>query len=873
MRSPRIPTFMLRRVLPAEVREEVLRDLDDRYEDLCRWGGRWAASRWYWAQALRAVGPAAKDRMPRHTRTPVARRTRERLESVVGDITLAFRAFRRSPGIIAVAVISLALGIGANTAIFSVVDTFMFRPLSFTEPERLVHVYATLPERGWNYNEVSIANFVDFREQSRTTDIAASYARDFNLSSGDGPERINGERASWNYFRVLGVQPVHGRTFTADEEQRGQHHVAIVSNGLWRRRFGAAPSLVGQTVQLDGEQYTVVGILPPTFRWYGSNTEIWTPFGLAGDESRGSNVLKPIGRLRPDATLEQANTELSGIARRLEGAYPESNRGWGAGVQGLHGLIFPEQFETGSLILTVAVAFVLLITCANVANLMLTRVVRRGREIALRRALGAGRGRIVRQLLTEAMIVSVFGGVVGVVGAYIAVPVLAGLLPGTLPRVEDIGVDGRVLSFALVVTLLTGVLVGIAPVFHSSRSNITDALREGGRSAVGVRGVGLRKLLVVSEVTLAMTLLVASVLLVKAFWRVQTMDYGWGRENVLTFRVSLPEAQYESGETVTGFYRELLSRLASDPAALAVSGTTIPPLQGNTNTFFGVPGRETPSIQQRPLTEFRFVFPGYFETMGIPVLRGRGLGDQDRPTTQPVVVINEILADRYWPGENPVGRQVRFWGETREIVGVVRNTLDVRHYAEPMMFMSAFQYPRRDMGLLIRTVGEPSSAVELARATVADLAATLPIYDVRTMEEAISERWGGETVVAKIMGCLAVVALLLAVAGVYGVISYMVSQRIREMGIRMALGAERVTVLRMVLRQGATLTVTGVAIGILIASFVTRSLSFFLLGVNPYDLTTFGTVALALCVAGVAGAYLPARRATKADPLDVLRAE
>jgi putative ABC transport system permease protein len=477
----------------------------------------------------------------------------------------------------------------------------------------------------------------------------------------------------------------------------------------------------------------------------------------------------------------------------------------------------------------------------------------------------------VRQLLTEAMIVSVVGGVVGVVSAYIAVPWLVGLFPDMLPRVEDIGVNERVLVFALVVTFLAGVVVGIAPVFHSARANIADALRQGGRRALG--DAGLRRVLVVSEVTLAMTLLVVSVLLVKGFWRVQTMDYGWEKDNVLTFRISLPEAAYETGETVVGFYGEVVSRLASNPAALAVSGSTLPPLQGNTNTFFAIPGRETPSIQQRPLTEFRFVFPEYFQTMDVPVLRGRSLGDQDRPTTPPVVVVNEILADRHWPGENPVGRQMRFWGETREIVGVVGNTMDVRHYAEPMVFMSAFQYPTRDMSLLIRTAGEPSSMVEVARATVAALDPDLPIYDVQTMEEAITERWGGETSIAKIMGCLAVVALLLAVAGVYGVLSYLVSQRIREMGIRMALGAERVTVLRMVLRQGAVLTATGVAVGILLASFVTRSLSFFLLGVSPFDLPMFGAVALALFVAGVAAAYLPARRATRADPLDALRAE
>ncbi len=796
------------------------------------------------------------------------------MDTLLSDIRYTLRAIRKGPGVIAVAVLSLALGIGANTAIFSAVDVFMFRPLPYPDAHRLVHVYSTVPERGWNYNSVSIPDYLDLREQSRTVDLATSYGRDYNVSgTGERPERIDGERVSWNYFQVLMLQPVMGRTFTRDEERDGQHHVAIISDGLWQRRFGGDPGILGTTLELDGEPYTVVGVLPPKFRFYESRTDIWTPIPITGEESRGSHFLAPVGRLRPGATVEQATAEMAAIAARLAEEYPETNEGWGAGARDLHRRIFSEEFRMGSLIASVAVAFMLLIACANVANLMLTRVSGRGREIAVRGALGASRSRIVRQLLTESMIVSLMGGVLGVVFSLAGIRGLVSLMPPWFPRVDEIGLDGRVLLFALVITALTGILFGMAPALHSSRPNITDSLKEGGRGNVGAKGDRLRKTLVVAEVSLSLALLVASALLVQGFLRLQTADFGWDEENVLTFQIALPASRYADEDAVNGFYREMLPRIAALPGVAAAGATTILPLRGHSNSFFEIAGREVASLQDRPLTEVRRVFPGYFQAMGTAQLRGRSLGDEDRPDTRPVVLVNEALVERHFPGEDPIGKQIDLWGVNREIVGVVQNTLDVDPNPRPMTFMSAFQYPVSNMSFVVRTTGQPTAITDAVRQEVLRLDPDLPIYQVRSLEDHINEQQGGNTIMAKIMSVVAVVALILAVVGVYGVMSYSVSQRTQEVGIRMALGAQRRTVLGMILRQGTFLALVGVAIGLFIAALVSRSLSLFLFGVNPFDPLTFGAVALILLLSGIGATYMPALRATKVDPLSALRVE
>ncbi|HEX9691067.1 MAG TPA: ABC transporter permease [Gemmatimonadales bacterium] len=795
------------------------------------------------------------------------------MDSILADIRYSLRVIRKSPGIVAVAVISLGLGIGANVTIFSAVDVFMVRPLPYPDADRLLHVFSSVPDRGWMYNSMSIPDALDIREQSRTMDVAFSYGRGFNISGGDRPERADGERTTWNYFQVLQVQPLLGRTFVAEEERDGSHHVAILSYELWQRRFGGEREVIDRTILLDGEPHTVVGVLPAKFRFSQSTAELWTPIPITGEEVRGNHFLAPVARLRPGVELEQADQEAAAIADRLAAAYPESNDGWRAGARPLRELIFSPPFRTGSLVSSVAVAFVLLIACANVANLTLTRVAGRGREIAVRGALGAGRGRIVRQFLTEAMIVSLLGGTVGVAASIAGIRGFVALMPPWFPRVEDIGLSGRVLLFALVITLLTALIFGLGPALQAGRSSPGDALKEGGRGRAGSKADRLRKGLVVAEVALALTLLVASVLLVKGYLRLQTDDAGWDDASVLTFRLSLPAQRYADDEAVTGFYRELLPQLRAIPGVDSASGTSILPRWGNSNSFFGISGQEYPTPGDRPLTEVRSVFPGYFGTMGIPMRSGRALLEGDRLDAPPVAIVNQRLVDLHFPHEDPIGRHIDLRGETREIVGVVSTTLDVDQDPRPMTFLSGLQEPSLSMYFVLRTAADPLSVVDNVRQVILRMDADLPVYRVMSLADHIEQAEGGNTIMAKVMAVLALVAFVLAVVGVYGVMAYWVSQRTQEVGVRMALGAQRRDVLTLVVRQGAVVALTGVVIGLGLAAAATRSLSYFLFGVSPFDLAVFAGVTVILLVFALGATVLPGRRATRIDPCEALRYE
>jgi len=749
----------------------------------------------------------------------------------------------------------------------------MIRPLPYDEPDRLLHVFSTVPERGWTNNVQSVPDFLDIREQSSTMNVATSRSGAYNMSGDDEPERITGDYVSWNFFEVLHVQPALGRTFRPEEELRGEHHVAVITDRLWKRRFAADSGVIGQTILLDDEPYIVIGVLPDDFWYNNTKNEIYTPIGVTGEEGRGNHSWTSIARLAPGATIEQARAEVEQIAARLEEAYPENNEGWSAGVKSLHDEVFDEGFYMGSLISSVSTAFVLLIACANVANLMLTRVAGRGREIAVRRALGAGSGRIVRQLLTEATIVSFLGGALGILFSTAGIRGLKTLIPVWFPFRDDLALNGRVLLFALALTALTPILFGILPALQSARPDITDNLKEGSRGNVGGKGDRLRKVLVVAEVSLALTLLVSSALLVQGFFNVRFADFGWNEDNLLTFRVTLPQQSYPEGEMVSGFHRRFLSAVEALPGVESVGGTTILPLQGESNTFYQVPGQEYARLTDRPLASFRYIFPDYFRSMEIPIVSGRTFTDADRPDSRLVVVVTEALAERHWPGEDAVGKQINFWDESREIIGVVQATLDVGRDPRGMAYLSALQLPRNAMSFAVRTAGDPGSMTAAIRSELERLDPNLPMYSVQTMEELRETSQGGDTVMAKIMGTLAVIALALSVVGVYGVMSYTVSQRSQEMGIRMALGAQRFDVMRMVIRQGTILALVGIVVGIGLASLVTNSLSFFLFGVNPFDPLTFALVAVTLFAAALIATFVPARRATRVDPLRALRTE
>jgi putative ABC transport system permease protein len=797
------------------------------------------------------------------------------MDSIWQDVRFAFRSLRTGPGLIAVAVLSLALGIGANTTAFSVVDVFMLRPLPYPDAHELVSVYSTNQERGWTSLELSAPDFRDLRDRGRTLDLAAQDGATYNFSEGDEPERIQGKRVSWNFFRVLEVQPALGRAFLPEEETVGQGNVVILSDGLWHRRFGADPSVMGRSVTLDSEAHTVVGVMPPGFWFEEPGNDLWTPLSFSGEQARNSHYLETVGRLLSGSTLEQARAEVAQIAEALADAFPETSAGNGARVLTLHEEFFDEGFKAGSLIATVAVAFVLLIACANVANLIMTRAAGREREVALRRALGAGRLRIVRQFMTEAVIVAIMGGGLGVLFAVAGIRGMISIMPAEFPRVDEIGLDGRVLLFTAILSLATGIIFGLAPALQTSRANLIAPLKEGGRTGTGTKSGRLRKALVAAEVSLALVLLVSSTLLVQGFLRIRTTDRGFTLQNVLTFRFTLPEKAYPEDEQVVAFQDRLMSLVRAVPGVVSVGATSILPMWGGSGTWYSIPGEDRPDEAGRLVTSYRVLLPGFFETMQIPLVAGRVMENEDRSDGRAIIVINEAMAERHWADTDPIRQQIEFSSGRREIVGVVKNTLElgVETGVQPMIYFSALQSTRRSLAWVVRTTAAPEMIAGAVQRGVAALDPNVPVYRVMTMEEHLKDVTGGDTVMAKMMAAMAVIALLLAVGGVYGVMAYSVTQRTQEMGIRMALGAQRKNVLSLVVRQGMVLALIGVVVGTGIALGVTRGLSRFLFGVSPFDPAAFGVVAVTLLVAGIVATYVPARRATRVDPVTALRVE
>ncbi len=797
------------------------------------------------------------------------------MDSIFQDVRYAFRSLRQGPGLVAVAVLSLALGIAANSTIFSAVDVLMFRPLPYENSDDVIRIHTTNAERDWTRVSLSVPDFVDVREASQTVDVAAIMNADANLS-GDRPERLEGNRVSHNFFRVLGILPVMGRTFTPDEERAGQDRVVIISDALWHRHFGADPEILRKTVQLNAESHTIVGVLPPGFWFRTSDDDVWLPLGLTGEESRASHFLLVLGRVQPGVTFDGARVEIGQIAQRMAEANPGTSAGNGTRIETLHDDIMDEGIRSGSFISLAAVMFVLLIACANVANLLLARVAGREREVALRRALGAGRLRIARQFLAESLVISLLGGALGLVLAVFGVRGLVSIIPPDFPRLDDIVINGRVLFYTGVVTIATGLIFGMAPVLQSAKTNLVDSLRDGSRGAGGMRSGRLRKVLVVSEIALAVTLLIASGLLIRGYMSVAASEYGFDSSDVLTFRATLPEAEYPDTADVLGFYSSLRPRLEALPGVRSVSATTILPRRGNSGTFYWIGGEEVPPMADQLVASYRFIQPGYFDAMDVSLSRGRTFEERDRVGAPRVVVINQVMADLHWTDSDPVGQRIQFGSGPREIVGVVANERDqgAGNRERPKIYFSAMQTLLRSMSWVVETsTASPQMLTDAIRAEVGFIAPNLPLYQVATLDAVIREEIRGDGIMPKVMTALSIVALLLAIGGVYGVMAYSVSQRTRELGIRMALGAQGKGVMSMIVRQGSLLAGVGVVIGIGLALAVSRTLSIFLFGVSPFDPLTFGAVAIFLLGAGVAASYFPARRATKVDPMTALRAE
>ncbi|CAN5347634.1 ABC transporter permease [soil metagenome] len=818
------------------------------------------------------------------------------------DLRCGARTLAKNPGFSVVAVIALALGLGANTAIFSVFNAVLLRPLPYPEADRLMVVYETNLARGQTDVGASMPDFREWRGRNQSFERMAAFSTDsYNISSNEEPERVVGAQASIDLVPLLGVEPSQGRAFLPEEEIYGKHRVVIVSEELWRSRFGADAKLLNQTIKLNGEDFNVVGVMPRGFDFPERRVMLWTPLALPDGSSRntrGNYWLGVVGRLKPGVTEAQAQADLNNVHHQLAQDVKET-AGYGARVESLHEATVG-NVRAALVVLLAAVACVMLIACANVANLLLARAAGRQREVAIRAALGANRRRLIRQLMTESLLLSILGGIAGLLLAVWGVDALVSLEPD-LPRLNAIRVDGRALVFMFALVLLTSLLFGIAPAWRATKINLDESLKEGGRRATGGgREYRLLNSLVVAEIAIALVLLVGAGLMVNSLLRLQHVDPGFKTNNILTMQLALPKSRYpdERRELTVGFYRQLLERLKALPGVEAAGMTTALPLtQSGWGKVFTREDRPAPkSLKEIPSIQYRQVSAGYFNTLGIPLTKGRFLSESDTSESSPVAVINETMAKRFWPDEDPLGK--RFWlGPPEEMVppGILRPNYrfirwtivgvvgDVKHQglsrsANPEAYTLPEQSltndsPARTMYVAVRTAGDPTSLTAAIRRQVQELDTEQPVAEVATMERRLSESLAQSRFNTSLLTIFAAVACRRAALGVYGVMSYSVSQRTHEIGIRMALGAQSSDVLHIIVRRGMMLALFGVGIGMAGALALTRLMKNLLYGVSATDPFTFAAIALLLAGTAFLACYIPARRAAKVDPMVALRYE
>jgi len=805
------------------------------------------------------------------------------MQNFLQDMRFGLRMLLKNPGFAVVAVIALSLGIGANTAIFSVVNGVLLRPLPYPQPEQLTMVWLDNRRQGIREDVTSYPNFLDWRNQNKTfQEMAAVRNVNTSLTGVGEPEELRGASVSANFFQLMGVAPAYGRGFTAEEEQPGKDNIVVLSYGLWQRRFGGDPAILNKTISLGGEQHTVVGIMPPGFE-FPSKVEIWGP--LAPNErtraARGSFWLPVVGRLKPGVTRQQAQADMDVIAKQLEQQYPNLNAGYGVNVVPLHEQTVG-KIRTALLVLLGAVAFVLLIACANVANLLLSRAAVRQREVAIRSALGAGRWRIVRQMLTESVLLSVIGGGLGLLLAFWGVDVLLKLSPPNLPRLDNIRLDWRVLAFTLGISLLTGLIFGLVPALQTSKSDVGETLKEGGRSGTGSRQAQLvRNSFIVAEIALTLVLLVGAGLLIRSFWQLQNVNPGFNTDRLLTLQLRLPRTKYPEGTQVASFFQQLQNRLAALPGVQSVSaasGILLPKLANSSN--FTIEGRPPDPREQSQELPFDAAMPGYFQMMGITLLQGRSFTEQDGRDSPNVAVVNETFAKRYFPNNDAVGKRFVFGDGTQNpdwitIIGVIRDTkrqgLDA-----PIRIESWFphtQLTSRTMDVVIRAAGDPLALTGSIREAIWSLDKDMPIPKMETMEQVFADSIAQQRLNMLLLGLFAVVALILAAVGIYGVMSYAVTQRSHEIGIRVALGAQAGDVLKMILLHGMKLALIGVAIGLAATLILTRLMASLLFGISATDPLTFAAIAVGLTMVALLACFVPARRATRVDPMIALRYE
>jgi len=811
------------------------------------------------------------------------------METLLQDLRYGFRMLFKGRAVTAIAVLALMLGIGANTAIFSVINTVLLKPLPYPHPERIVHIYEKAPQ----FDQMSVAypNFRDWQQQNQSFEqLATFHYRGFNITGAEGPERVQGRLISSSFLSVLGVQPAMGRDIAPEEDKLGGQPVVMLSYGFWQRRFGGDQHMLGKPLVVNGKSYTIIGILAANFRFY-SPSDVFVPVGVQDDPTLQARDLHPglraIGRLKPGVTLEQARAEMENIALGLEKQYPESNTGYGVALMTMYDDMVGD-IRPALLVLLGAVGFVLLIACANVANLLLARAASRQKEIAIRTALGASRLRIVRQLLTESMLLAILGGGLGLLLALWGTDALIAVIPDVLPRAEEIGIDGGVLGFTLAVSMATGIIFGLVP----AKPDLNESLKEGGRTSASGRH-RVRNVLVVAEVALALVLLIGAGLMIRSIFGLRGIAPGINAKNVLTMAIPLSQNVYNEPAKIRTFYEQLLERLKSVSSVQHAAITADMPLTGDDSEVpFWVGTGARPAPEDMPFALICPTSAGYAEAMGLPLLRGRFLSDQDTEKAPGVAVIDDNLARGLFPNQDPIGQRLTMRGIgpmpdlPLEIVGVVGH---VKHFGldgdAKQKIQYQFYFPYRqvpdvfltqmasNITLVTRTATDPLAMTSAVKEQVLAVDKDQPVSNIRTMEQIVSDSIAQQRFSMLLLGIFAAVALVLAGVGIYGVMSYSVAQRTHEMGIRMALGARATDVLRLIVKQGMMLAALGVGIGLVAAFMLTRLMASLLYGVSATDPLTF--IAISLLLAGVAlgACFVPARRATKVDPMVALRYE
>lgn len=816
------------------------------------------------------------------------------MQTLFQDLRYSLRMLRKQPGFTLITVLTLALGIGANTAIFSVINAVLLRPLPFAAAERLVAVGATEPADRSKVMSLSYPDFVDFQAQNTTFERMAAYSnRGFLMAGENGAVRFRGAVVTSDLFAVLGAQPLLGRTFTAQEDKPGGGHVVVVSHATWQQRFKGDPNLVGQGIMLNGQSYRVIGVMPPGFQFpiQAERNEMWANFtvdteAVSGDPAsseRGNHYLQAVGKLKPGVTAAQAEAQLVSIAAQLEKQYPNDNFGFSAKAVPLH-----EELTTDSRealwVLFGAVGCVLLIACANVANLLLARAGNRHREIAVRTALGAGRGRVIRQLLTESIVLALLGGGVGLLFASFGTDALLAITPEDIPRMAEARLDGRVMLFTLATATLTGLLMGVVPAWQATKLDMHTVLKEGGRNVVGTRAI-VRSVLIVAEVALAVVLLVGAGLLLNSFWRLMQVSPGFNANQLLTVRVSLPDGTYAKAEDSARFHDRLFASLEGMPGVMAYNTAAPLPLTGsNIGVGFAVDGRPNNTGRDYPYeTRLALVGPGYFQMMGTALKQGREFTSRDSLNAPQVVIINEAFAKKFFPNENPLGKRINPTIRAddrplpmREIVGVVADfkAKNLNEPTAPEVYLHIAQCPAfGSFSVLLRTSQDVANLTNLLRDKVNQLDRNVSLGQVRMFDYYLSNIVAQPRFNSLLLGIFAVVALLLTALGLYGVVSYNVVQRTPEIGVRMALGAQTRDVLRLILGQGMKLVFLGTGIGLVGAIAVARVLRSLLFGIAPTDPVTFAAVVVFLGLIAFLACWIPARRAMKVDPMIALRCD